>query len=56
MNKLTYSELGELYRQRTGKSPHTTSLEFIYKWALTQPYIKRCKDSSLEFAEVKIKL
>ena len=54
MKELTYEDLADFYKEKTGNSAFIRSMDSVYDWATKQEEIITHKDSSLSFKnEVK---
>lgn len=49
MKELTWNDLAEFYKKKTGQSARIRPMDDIYTWATKQPEIIVNKDSSLSF-------
>ena len=48
---LTYDDLADFYKEKTGKSARIMRMEDIYDWATMQEEIKINDDTSLSFKQ-----
>lgn len=56
MKSLTWDDLADLYKERTGGRARIQPMDNIYNWAIKQPDIKVNEDSSLYLVKEKEKL
>jgi hypothetical protein len=50
---LTYDDLADFYKRKTGRSTRILEVDDIYLWAILQKVIRVNKDTSLSFREEK---
>lgn len=47
MKKLTWDDLAELYKERTGGRARIMPMDTIFKWAANEPDIEKTEDGGL---------